>query len=284
MIYTTKIGGQDGFLMVNDNTLSYEDCVKKKSARIKAASRIRTLHINKYIPLRYILVLLKEKRMILKPVTSWEDPYENFFLKEQFVREGDLNKSYSTSVENLIKGLYGMSWSLQKETDSLWRIYSQDKLSIRITTTVEQLATTVCSEENKWDIWIDKVHYLTEDEINAWLNKCVETETIGQFANKMSESFFIKRNAFIAEKEFRVIVNYNDSKKRIQPSFICYMIDPDSFISEFVIDPRLTKYEYEAVKAALIEAGAKESAIRQSTLYHFKPRKVEMRYDPFDDF
>lgn len=285
MIYNTKIGDQAGYLMVNSNTQSYDECVKKKSARIKGASRIRNLTINKYIPLRYLLVLLREKRLILKPVTTWEDPYENFFLKEQFVKEGDLNKSYSVSVENLIKGLYGMSWSLQDETDSLWRIYSQDKLSIRISTSVETLVKAVCSEENKWDVWIGKVHYKSEEEIENWLNKCVNTETPLQFLNKMSESFFIKRKAFVAEKEFRIIVNYVENNKKNQPhDFVCYKIDPNVFVSEYVVDPRLEKYEYEAVKAALVGAGAEDSRIRQSKLYAFKPRKVEMKYDPFWDF
>lgn len=284
MIYNTKIGGEDGFYLANENELTYEECLRNKSTRIRTSYRGRHNLINKYIPLRYLLVLLREKRLILKPVTTWEDPYENFFLKEQFVKEGDMNKSYSTSVDNLIKGLYGMSWTMQEETDSLWRIYSQDKLSVRISTTVEKLATTVCSEDNKWDVWIDKVHYKTEVEINEWLDKCLVTATAQQFVNKMSESFFIKRKAFVAEKEFRIIANYYDNGKRIRPSFICYKIDPNCFITDFIIDPRLTNYEYEGVKAALVAAGAKADAIKQSSLYDFKPRKVEMRYDPFGDF
>lgn len=284
MIYNTQIGGQDGFLMVNENKLTYDDYVKKKSVRIKSATKNRTLSINKYIPLRFLLVLLREKRLIFKPVTSWEDPYENFFLKEQFVREGGMNGSYSTSVEDITEGLYGMSWSVQGETDSLWRIYSQDKLSVRITTTVEKLTTTICSEDNKWVSWIDKVHYKTEKEINEWLNKCIVIETANQFLNKMGESFFIKRKEFIAEKEYRAIIYFNDQNKRIRPSFICYNIDPNDFISEYIVDPRLSVYEYEGIRAALITAGANKDMIRQSSLYDFIPRKIEMKYDPFEDF
>lgn len=199
-VFRTAIDGQEGFYMRNEtNPICYEQCVKLKSARIRSASAMRTLSINKYIPLRYLLVLLREKRLILKPVSSWEDPFENFFLKEQFVVEGDLNKSYSVSVENLTKGLYGMSWSLQNGT-SLWRIYSPDKLSIRIKTTVEKIVQTICSEDNKWDVWADKVHYKTEDEINIWLNGCRSTATMYQFANKMSESFFHKEECFFSRK------------------------------------------------------------------------------------
>lgn len=263
--------------------IGYEQCVKLKSARIRSASAMRDYFINKYIPLRYLLVLLREKRLILKPVSSWEDPFENFFLKEQFVMEGDLNKSYSVSVENLTKGLYGMSWSLQNETDSLWRIYSPDKLSVRIKTTVEKIVQTICSEDNKWDVWVDKVHYKTEDEINIWLNGCKSTASMCQFANKMSESFFIKRKAFLAEREFRIIVNFYENKYPL-PTYVCFDVNPALFLSEYAVDPRLSKYEFEAIKAALVGAGADENAIVQSKLYDFKPRKVEMKYNPVGDY
>ena len=177
-----------------------------------------------------------------------------------------------------------MSWTLQEETDSLWRVYSHDKMSVRITTSVERLVKIVCSENDEWDVWIDKVRYRTSDEIDSWLDGCREVDNVNQFVNKMSESFFIKRKAFVAEKEFRVVVNYINGQKSFRPSFICFKVDPYNFISEYIVDPRLNDYDYMAIRAALIDAGAPQNAIRQSSLYRFQPRIVEMRYDPFEDF
>lgn len=279
----TKIEGREGFFLFNEGGVSYQDGISLPSVRITNPKSIRHLQINKYIPLRYLLVLLKEKRLILNKVTTWEDPYENFFLKEQFVQEGYKYGSYHVSVENLAKGLYGMSWSMQDETDSLWRIYSPDKLSVRITTSVEVLVETVMSEDNKWGTWFDKVKYKTESEIDNWLDHCLSVSDSDQFVEKLGESFFIKRKAFQAEKEFRLVVNYYD-KKCPQATFVCFRIDPTTFISSYITDPRLTKNEHEAVKAALVNAGAPKKLISMSKLYQFTPRRVEMRYDPFEDF
>ncbi len=283
IIYHTRSGGREGLFLNNEGKVTYDVGTSLSSVRIKKAKVIRQLQINKYIPLKYLLVLLREKWLILNKVTTWEDPYENFFLKEKFVKEGHKHGSYHTSVEDIAKGLYGMSWSLQEETDSLWRIYSPDKLSIRITATVESLVEAAISEDNKWGTWFDKVYYKTEDEIEKWLDQCLKVANSKQFVEKLGESFFIKRKAFLAEKEFRIVVNYYD-KKLPQSSFVCFRIDPHKFISSFIIDPRLTNYEYEAVKDALIGAGAKKDLIKKSSLYDFKPRLVEMKYDPFVDF
>lgn len=194
-----------------------------------------------------------------------------------------MQNRYYVSVENLAKRLYGMSWTLQEETDSLWRIYSPDKLSVRITSTVKTLVETVGSEDNKWDVWIDRVKYKNEQEINKWLDKCETVSSQNQFTDRMSESFFIKREAFVAEKEFRLIVNYYDEQLPQSP-FVCFKINPNEFISSIITDPRLTQYEHDAVKDALEGAGADEHLITQSQLYQFTPRKVEMKYDPFPDF
>ena len=274
---------QQGLLMKNESPVEYASCVSRPSVKLRDARRIRHLLIHKYIPLKYLLVLLKEQRLIMKPVATWEDPYENFFLKERFVMEGQLNGSVYTSVDNLTKGLYGMSWTLQKETDSLWRIYSPDKLSVMITTKVESLVESVSSEDDKWAVWLSKVKYKTESEVEEWLDKCKAVSSLKQFIDKIGESFFVKRDAFLAEKEFRVIVNYSD-KNPIMPSFICCPINPSDFLVSYTTDPRLTKYEHAAIRSALIDAGAGAEKIKQSSLYSFKPRKVEMKYDPFDDF
>lgn len=269
--------------MKNSDPVAFDKGLTLPSLRINDALKMKKWVIHKYIPLRYLLVLLKENKLIFNKVTTWEDPYENFFIKERFVLEGELEGSHYVSVENLAIGLYGMSWTLQEETDSLWRIYSPDKLSIRISTTVETMVETVSSARNNWDVWIDKVEYKGQEEIDKWLDDCKTVSTRGEFFDKMGESFFIKRDAFVAEKEFRVIINYYD-KSLPRSSFVCFQIEHNRFISSFITDPRLSKDEHEGIKAALVEAGVEEQLVQPSTLYYFKPRKVEMRYDPLQDF
>lgn len=279
--YKSSINGLSGYYLFNSHNLSYEDCISLPSVRMPNPGELRNMTIHKYIPLQYLLVLVKEKRLVLNRVSAWEDPYENFLLKQHFVKPGDLKASYYTSVEDQTKGLYGMSWTLQQETDSLWRVYSPNKLSVRISCKIERLVETVSSEDNLWGIWLDKVQYLSERKMKSWLKQCGGISTYEQFVEIMSQSFFIKRKAFEAEKEFRLIVNFY---KKDNASSIFFRCDPDTLIETIYTDPRLNKYEHEAVRVALIGAGVNEDKIKASSLYNFKPLKIEMPYDLFEDF
>lgn len=279
--YKSNINALCGYYLFNRHQLSYEDCISSPSVRIPNPEELKDITIHKFIPLQYLLVLLKEKRLILNRVSAWEDPYENFFLKQHFVKPGDLKASYYVSVEDHTKGLYGMSWTLQEETDSLWRVYSPNKMSVRISCKIRALVETVSSEDNKWGIWLDEVQYLSERKMKSWLKQCRSISTFEQFVDKMRESFFIKRKAFEAEKEFRLIVNF---QKEDNAPVIFFRCDPDIMVETIHTDPRLTKYEYEAVRAALIGTGVNEDKIKASKLYSFKPLKIEMPYDLMEDF
>lgn len=278
--YSFRKGGLNSTFLIRGKDYSFDEYKECPSVRIQE-DLDPSVSIHKFIPLRYLLVLLTEKRLFLNHVSLWEDPYENFFLKQKFITPGEEGGSHYVSVENLSKGLYGMSWSMQEETDSMWRIYSPDRLSVRITTTIGSLTEVLCSWGNKWDVWVNKVSYLGEDEIGAFLSKCRTVKNESEFVEKMGESFFIKRTAFEAEKEFRVIVNYAHANNT--PS-ICFKCDPSRLISSFFLDPRLNRYEYEAVRASLLNAGVNENKISQSRLYKFNPKEVVMDYNPTNDF
>lgn len=75
--------------------------------------------IYKYIPLKYVLQMLKSRQMYFSKVKSWEDTYENFFLKQDFRIDGKM-----LSADNLAEHVYGQSWTLLAESDAMWRIYS----------------------------------------------------------------------------------------------------------------------------------------------------------------
>ena len=277
-IYSADLRGLQSTLLLKESYPSFDECIQHDSLRIESPLLQRSLTIHKYIPLRFLLVLLREQMLIFRQVSSWEDPYENFFLKQHFVQPG--HSDPYVSVENLTKGLYGMSWTSQEETDSLWRIYSPDKMSVRISSTVENLVETVCSEDDKWDVWVNAVQYKSYEEITEWLGQIKTIKEREQFMEKMNESFFIKRKAFEAEKEYRLVVNYAE---KISPT-VCFHCEPQKLITDILVDPRVNVYEFEAVKASLLFFGVKEERIRKSELYSFQPQKVEMEYDLFRDF
>ena len=196
-IYSADLRGLQSTLLLKESYPSFDECIQHDSLRIESPLLQRSLTIHKYIPLRFLLVLLREQMLIFRQVSSWEDPYENFFLKQHFVQPG--HSDPYVSVENLTKGLYGMSWTSQEETDSLWRIYSPDKMSVRISSTVENLVETVCSEDDKWDVWVNAVQYKSYEEITEWLGQIKTIKERDQF---MASLFFTDSScAKVARKE-----------------------------------------------------------------------------------
>ena len=78
--------------------------------------------IYKYIPLKYVLEMFKTKKLYISKVKSWEDTYENFFLKQEFRVFGKILKA-----DHIADQIYGQSWTLLNESDAMWRIYSNIK-------------------------------------------------------------------------------------------------------------------------------------------------------------
>ena len=75
--------------------------------------------IYKYIPFKYLKLMIQKSNLYFGRVSSWEDVYENWFLKEQMV----LSSGEKGRATDLIQGVFGQSWTLQEESDAMWRIY-----------------------------------------------------------------------------------------------------------------------------------------------------------------
>lgn len=103
-------------------------------------------HIYKYIPLKYVLMMVGNKQLLMNKVNSWEDPYENFFYKEDF----KMPDGRQVSALDLTNGIFGQSWTLLEESDAMWRIYSQNKDAIKIKTTAEKLFNIIIRMMHVW--------------------------------------------------------------------------------------------------------------------------------------
>lgn len=68
--------------------------------------------------------LLAAKVDALVNPTKWQDPFENFFLERTEVMD-DVTSS-TIPLKNLAVDWYGQCWSMNKDTDAMWRIYSAD--------------------------------------------------------------------------------------------------------------------------------------------------------------
>lgn len=227
--------------------------------------------IYRYIPIDNLLHLLTNHQMLISQTKLWEDTYENFLTKAKF-QWGTTPVSYI----GFLPAFYGQCWSLLKETDALWRIYSIDKKGVRIKSRINKLLGISLNEVNYKPFStririIGQVSYLTKAQINKWIEK--QNEKLINDKTLM-KSLFIKRKEFSHEKEVRLIIHKNidkeDEEKGIEHTHIRLEIEPNELIEEITFDPRIRKDTFETYKQVIKNMGY-TNKITKSKLFEFEP-------------
>jgi hypothetical protein len=78
--------------------------------------------------------IFDEQQLTLVKPSLWDDPFENFILNST----GRLpdGRVFEIRFRNTF---YGQCWSLTRESDAMWRIYSPDKNGVKVKTTIRKL-------------------------------------------------------------------------------------------------------------------------------------------------
>lgn len=197
-------------------------------------------HIYRIIPYNRFLELFNTKKNTLVKTKKWEDTFENFALKSK------LKFPDGSQIElDTYERLYGQCWTTSNASDAMWRIYSPDKRSVRIRTSVDKLLTSLLMANVNTSMTqecIGKVEYLPEREIVNRAKTAFNNNGQMTFGS-LFRSLLVKRKAFEHEKEIRLIYldwGYDLPKNDIYQ----YEIDPHDLISQVMIDPRISYDEF----------------------------------------
>lgn len=231
--------------------------------------------IFRFIPFDRLTDILINNATYISPVTSWEDTYENWLIKASFK-----SKSTRISFKEFLSGYFGQCWTTSKETDALWRIYSADKNSVKIKSTISDLLSSELNLDNFKDYStitkiMGQVSYLNRNQIINWLDH--KKREIGIINSQiLLDSQFIKRREFIHEKEFRLIISCSDTTKDDKKrDHLIIKVEPNKFIHEVVFDPRLDDRTF-YMRSKLISKLGYKNRIKKSSLYSFKPLTVNI--------
>lgn len=237
--------------------------------------------IYKYIPFKYLKLMIQNSNLYFGKVSSWEDVYENWFLKEQMV----LSSGDKVSAKELIPGVFGQSWTLQEESDAMWRIYSKldrtlhdylDDTAVRIKTTARKLYNVIyANDEDFYTSYIGAVKYLSQNDFLKMQDSLSPLNPL-DLSEVFVKSYFFKRAPFEHEKEVRPILIYSPKHENFRKDGVSFDIDFDNLIDEMVTDPRLTPDEYRTVRGQLIGLGAKSNKVRNSELYNIPPHIIHL--------
>lgn len=237
--------------------------------------------IYKYIPFKYLKLMIQNSNLYFGKVSSWEDVYENWFLKEQMV----LSSGEKVSAKELIPGVFGQSWTLQEESDAMWRIYSKldrtlheylDDTAVRIKTTARKLYNVIYANDEDFNTsYIGAVKYLSQNDFLKMQDSLSPLNPL-DLSEVFVKSYFFKRAPFEHEKEVRPILIYSPKHENFGKDGVSFDIVFDNLIDEMVTDPRLTPDEYRTVRGQLIGLGAKSDKVRNSELYNIPPHVIHL--------
>lgn len=214
--------------------------------------------IYRIFPTGRLLQILTTKKLTLVKPHKWDDPFENALLKSQF-QVGDELGDFAAK-----DSVYGQCWTQHRETDAMWRIYSQNKDGVRLSTTPRKLLEALKSNAGKFaDVkcFIGKVQYQTKDKI---IESFKDIDLMNTNGSGIAESLLYKRREFSHEKEVRLIYSGGDGK--CNSDIFQFDIDPNALFDRVLFDPRMEEGLRKSYIAA-IEGLDCEVEVKRSTLY-----------------
>lgn len=152
--------------------------------------------INRFLTFPSFMTILEEKKMPLRKIIKWDDPWE---LPARYLIGADIFKEREKEYK-----VFGNCWTRVPESDALWRIYSQDCKGICISSTVGMLKNTIAKQYPKISACIAEI---TCDDVGNFL---LPNIFYGKYSDKYPDPYLdvcIKSPAFKHEKEVRFMVH-----------------------------------------------------------------------------
>lgn len=214
---------------------------------------------------RFVDMLTKGTDALVSP-GKWDDPFENFLLAHTQVQ---VSPTELATLDSLAADWYGQCWTLDSDSDAMWRIYSHEHTGIKATTTIRKLFDNMValgSWSRSNQCFVGKVRYWSESEIKDHMNGLVFADVaIGGQGDGFAELLCVKRKAFAHENEVRLL--FQDVSPQVGGGgAVIYPLDVNKIFDSIQVDPRLSPKGGEAIVKGLEAIGLRIPASR-STLY-----------------
>lgn len=207
---------------------------------------------------RLLEALIKKQLVLVKP-KNWDDPFENALLASAFeLPSGELATFAGKD------SVYGQCWTHVRESDAMWRIYSEKKDGVRVTSTPRKLLEALSKTQpnhSSISCFIGKVTYLKKTALFESLSKIKLLDPNG---SGFAESLLFKRNEFRHEKEVRLI--YSNPHDNCKNDTYPVPINPNELFDKIMFDPRMNATQVKNNRALIRRQGF-VGKINQSTLY-----------------
>lgn len=150
----------------------------------------------------------------------------------------------------------------------MWRIYSPDRLGVRIRTTQEKLRSAIIDgiRDDGLKYRLREVEYMSQATLNTKLRELANDLNARFSSTRAADALLWKRLAFEHEKEMRLIV-YREERKAVQERGIEIKVDAHTLIEDVLIDPRAPEEFVRAYQLYFRERLEFKGRVAKSQLY-----------------
>ena len=194
---------------------------------------------------------------------AWDDPYE-----------ARVKHPYSDAI-------FAQCWCKNALSDAMWRIYSPDRLGVRIRTSRSKLKdvmlkfmTTQKAGNQKYQYRIADVKYKATQRLEAATEEIIGNGASVFNQSKAADLLCLKRNAFKHESEVRAIFYRAKANNATAPLSLKIDVSGSDLVENIYIDPRASEHLVGALKNYLKNVIGFKGIIGQSGLYRIPSERV----------
>ena len=231
------------------------------------------VRIHRYCKIDELYWLVHGKLTLTCP-SKWRDKFENPLLRSDVTNQDGI----PVPLKELRRKFYGKAWSLEEESDALWRLYGDKGEGVQITVKSSDL---LFQAHNAYDLYglpkgeivytkIGKVRYLDEaklrkkyEPVDEFYNRFMKSNGEGFF-----ESLLDKLQAYSYENEVRLIAWDFDGRFGCSETMRLEIpVCGCDWIERVTFGPAVGKDTYKAHRKRLTKLGLLKKKIYRSQLY-----------------
>lgn len=220
------------------------------------------IYVYRIFGIERLFQLFETKKNVLVHPSKWDDPFENFILSGLIeIASGEKGQfGFKDHV-------FGQCWTMKRESDAMWRIYSPEKNGVRVRARVKKLIQGLRAAESSSSVadiscFVGKVSYLPQNKL-----KGLNINVLDPSGKGIAQSLLYKRTEFSHEKEVRLIYSMHNLPANI-PKVFSYGFDPGTVLDEITFDPRIDKRMSDVYTHSLVDVyGFPKKSINTSKLY-----------------
>lgn len=217
--------------------------------------------VYKFFPLNRLLEVMEKNELYFRNILTWDDNWE--LPTHLFQTDGLEELEGLYFKKDVIHPTYASCFTEEFDTDALWRIYSVERNSVCIETTARLLLRQLITYNEIISAYFAPVIYCKSPYLNP--ESILNIEVAREYPHQFYASF-LKRRQFSHEKELRLAIQtigFADKQKEVKKG-ICLPVNIEKIIRRIILDPRLTKQEFDCYREKFCSL---DVPIEQSILY-----------------